>query len=113
MKYKYGYLILAMAMTACSTLDQSLKLGGTMGALFGGAATFGAYSAGGQSPSLQTVTAGAAIGTAIGFLTSYLTHQSVALDRKSCDVEQTEMHFGDLPPSPFIVPKPNAKKGVK
>lgn len=98
-------------LSGCSTLDQSLELGAGMGTLAGGVATYGAYSAGGQTPSLQTMALGTSIGAILGLATAYFTYQSVSEDRKSCEADQIEMHFGDLPPSPFMVPKPQLKKG--
>ena len=108
-----AFAMTGLSLTACSTMDQSLELGAGLGTVMGAAATATAYSAGGQSPSLGTVAIGAGIGTAVGLITSYFTHQSVVEDRKACEAEQVEMHFGDLPPSPFLVPKPQAKKGPR
>ena len=105
--------IISFLFCSCSTLDQSLQLGGGLGALSGGVATYGGYSAGGKSPSFETVAIGAGIGAVVGLATSYFTHQAVVEDRKSCEADQVEMHFGDLPPSPFIIPKNNTKKGSR
>jgi hypothetical protein len=82
-----------------------------MGAATGAAATFAGSAAGGKSPSLETVAIGAGIGSAVGLLTSYLIHRSVEDTRSSSDSNQTEMRFGDLPPSPFVVPKTLPKGG--
>jgi len=111
--FRFACFLVAAGLTGCSTMDQSLELGSGLGFAVGTAATVGGYSAGGRSPSLETVAIGAGIGAAVGLVTSYFTHQSVADDRKSCEAEQVEMHFGDLPPSPFIVPKPQTKKGSR
>jgi hypothetical protein len=113
MKYKFACFLIAAGLTGCASMDQSLELGSGLGFAVGTAATLGGYSAGGHSPSIETVAVGAGIGAAIGLITSYFTHQSVAEDRKSCEADQIEMHFGDLPPSPFIVPKPQTKKGSR
>ncbi len=94
---------------ACSTLNDSLKLGAGVGAASGAAATYSAYSSNGSSPSFENVAIGAGIGMGLGLLTSYIVHKQVEEDRQSNQFQQTEMHFGDLPPSPFIMPKP--KKG--
>jgi hypothetical protein len=106
-------LLLASYGSGCATMDQSLQLGVGLGATTGAVATYGGYSAGGESPSLSTVAIGAGIGAALGLITSYFTHKSVVEDRKEYESDQIEMHFGDLPPSPFIVPKNQSKKGSK
>ena len=92
-------------------MDQSLELGGTMGMLVGAGATAGGYAAGGHGQSLEAIGIGAGIGTVIGLATSYFTHKAVESDRAACQADQIEMHFGDLPPSPFVVPNSKPKKG--
>ena len=72
-----------------------------------------AYSAGmlnGNDPKLQDVGIGAAFGFGIGLVTSYLVHESVAADRAESAAE-TELYFGDLPPSPFVIPQKKLKRG--
>lgn len=96
----------------CATMDQSLTLGGAMGAATGTAAALGSYAAAGKSVSAEGVAISAGVGTLLGLVTSYFTHKSVVEDRKAYDADQVEMHFGDLPPSPFIVPKSTSKKGA-
>ena len=105
-------LILMGAVTAlsgCATMTDSLKLGGTMGALTGATATAAGYSAAGKSPSLGNVALGAGLGLSLGIFAAYLTHSFTEKDRQSLWGEQTQMHFGDLPPSPFIVPRTNPR----
>lgn len=81
-----------------------------MGAATGAAATYaGQHSAGKYKG--QDVALGAAIGLGVGLITSYFTHKEVEEDRESYRSNQIEMHFGDLPPSPFLVPKYNKKGG--
>jgi hypothetical protein len=82
-----------------------------MGALSGAAATYAAHASTGAEPSFENVALGAGIGLGVGLLTSYITHRQVEDDRQSYLSQQTEMHFGDLPPSPFITPKMTPKKG--
>jgi hypothetical protein len=107
-------LVLSAWSDGCSTMDQSLALGGGIGTVAGATATFGGYFAGeSRTPSVGTIAIGAGIGMAVGLVTAYFTHKSVTDDRNSCEADHIEMHFGDLPPSPFIVPKPETKKGVK
>jgi len=97
----------------CATMHESLQLGASMGAITGGAATYAGHSGSGKSASFGDVALGAGIGLGVGLLTSYITHQQVEERRQSLYSEQTEMHFGDLPPSPFIVPKAAPKKGAR
>jgi hypothetical protein len=82
------FLSAFMFCTACTTLDQSFKLGATTGAFAGAAESYGAVSSVGRTPTLE----------------------EVATDRET-STRQTEIYFGDLPPSPFIIPSLNQKKG--
>lgn len=102
---------LLLTITACSTMNDSLKLGAALGAVTGAAATYSAQSATGGPVSGENIALGAGIGLGIGLLTSYVVHRQVESDRQSTDSQYTEMHFGDLPPSPFIMPRVNNKKG--
>ena len=100
----------AMLTSGCSTLDQSFRLGAATGAMAGAAATYAAGRAAGGEPKLEDVGVGASIGLGIGLLTSYFVHQSVAEDREAA-MRQTEIYFGDLPPSPFVIPNSNKRGG--
>ena len=113
MKYFHLFTLMGLALSGCSTLDQSIELGSGMGMAIGAGAMVAGSEAAGHSPSMESVAIGAGIGAVLGIATSYFTHKSVESDRKACEADQTEMHFGDLPPSPFIVPqKPQTKKGT-
>ncbi len=96
--------------TSCTTLDQSFRLGAATGALAGAAATYSADRATGSTPTLENVGLGAGIGLGLGLLTSYFVHKAVVEDRHETS-RQTEIYFGDLPPSPFVIPNLNSKKG--
>lgn len=96
--------------SACSTMNESLQLGAGMGAATGAAATYaGQHSAGKHKG--QDVALGTAIGLGVGLITSYFTHKGVEKDRESYRSNQIEMHFGDLPPSPFLIPQYKKKGG--
>lgn len=103
-----------MAMlTSCSTMNQSFQLGAGIGAASGIAAIYAGSAASGHNPNVSSVAISAGLGAGLGLLTSYLVHKSVEEDRASFQSDQTEMQFGDLPPSPFIVPKTKpTKKGA-
>jgi len=110
MKRKILIAVMLFA-SGCSTLGDSLKLGAGAGVLTGAAATYAAQSSNGNQPSLENVAAGAGIGLGVGLIISHFVHKSVEEERKTYQSEQIEMHFGDLPPSPFIMSKPTSKKG--
>ena len=75
-------LLAAMAsQTACSTLGESYQLGATMGGVAGAAAAYAAHSRDGEKPELENLAAGAAIGVALGLITSHFTHKKVEEDR--------------------------------
>lgn len=113
MKYRCVLPTIALLTSGCATMNDSLQLGAGMGAVTGATATYAGFSAGEKSPSIGTVAIGAGIGSALGMIVSYFTHKKVEEQRQSYQSDQTEMHFGDLPPSPFIVPKMTPKKGGK
>lgn len=104
---------MAALLASCSTMNQSFELGAGMGAASGAAAVYAGSIGQERGPSLSTVAIGVGVGAGIGLLTSYLVHRSVEDDRQALQTDQTEMHFGDLPPSPFIIPKtkPSKKRG--
>lgn len=102
----------AMLTSGCSTLDQSFRLGAATGAVAGASATYAAERASGRQPTFEDVGIGASIGLGIGLLTSYFVHQSVVEDRES-STRHTEIYFGDLPPSPFVIPGSNNKRGAR
>ncbi len=101
---------IAVLTSGCSTLDQSFRLGAATGAIAGAAATYASESASGRQPTFEDVGVAASIGLGLGLITSYFIHQSVIEDRES-SARQTEIYFGDLPPSPFVIPGSNNKKG--
>lgn len=85
-----------------------------MGAATGATATFVAHkSVSGESPAFGSVALGAGVGAIVGLATSYFVHKNVEEKREALKAEQTEMFFGDLPPSPFVVPKQSFKKGSR
>jgi len=48
----------------------------------------------------------------IGLIAAYLTHKLRSRrDENETARARTELHFGDLPPSPFLIPKAN-KRGA-
>lgn len=102
----------ACLLSSCSTMNQSFQLGGAMGFAGGALATYSGHRAGGVTPDLGQMATGAGIGLGIGLLTSYLVHGAVEEERRRNAFDETELHFGDLPPSPFLIPK-SQKQGGK
>ena len=88
--------------SACATLNESLELGATTGGLAGAAAMYTAEASTGQPPRMENVAVGAGIGIGVGLLTSYIMHRNVESNRNESRRDDMEMHFGDLPPSPFV-----------
>lgn len=109
MRILYSVCLIAL-MCSCSTLDQSMRLGAVTGALAGAAAMSATTSVTGQSISGEQIAQNATIGMGIGLITSYFIHKQVASDRQAA-LRQTELYFGDLPPSPFVLPAEIPKKG--
>ena len=103
-------LISASVFSGCTTLDKSFQLGGALGAATGAVATYAGSTAAGGSASSQEIGVGAGIGFAVGLLASYFIHERIISERaeKAAD---TELYFGDLPPSPFIIPLKKLKRG--
>lgn len=105
-------IAIATMLSSCSTMNQSMELGAGMGAASGVASAYAGSIGQPHGPSVSTVLIASGIGAGIGLLTSYFVHKSVEEDRLNAQADQMDMNFGDLPPSPFIVPKNKpTKKG--
>lgn len=111
------FLIPVLAVSSCASLKDSMILGGAVGA-----ASVAVPMAISQSTYNHKVDAGqvatsAAVGLGIGLLTSYIIHKTVEREVRPYSTSETpEMHFGDLPPSPFVMPPvqiEKTKKGTK
>jgi hypothetical protein len=98
--------------TSCTTMGQSFELGAATGILGGGLASYVGHTSANGKAGLEQVAMGAGIGLGVGLITAFFIHRSVAQDRADGQADETEMHFGDLPPSPFVVPKLTRKKAV-
>jgi len=109
----FALVPIAALLSSCATMNDSLQLGGGMGAVTGFAAVYAGHIGSEQKATFSDAAVGAGIGMGLGLITSYLVHRSVEEKRQSFQIDQTEMIFGDLPPSPFIIPKTKPKKGVR
>lgn len=93
-------------------MGDSLALGAGMGAATGLASTHIAFNATtGSGTSFDHLAVGAAIGASVGLLTSFITHKKIEETRKDTWQAETDIQFGDLPPSPFAFPKNSPRKG--
>lgn len=108
--FRFLFPLILLSNSACTTLNQSLELGAATGVLTGAGATYLAQTTSRSQASAVNVGYGAAVGLGVGLLTSYLIHQSVVQDRAD-NAHETEIRFGDLPPSPFVFPIPKPKGG--
>lgn len=97
-------------LTSCTTLDQSFQLGAATGALTGATTSLIANSGNGKTAEPETVAIGAAVGLGLGLFVSYFIHEQVVRDREDA-APCADIYFGDLPPSPFVIPQQNRKKG--
>lgn len=113
MKRMQVFLALPLLASGCSTMDQSLKLGGSLGAASGAAALYAGYAATGAENRGRAAMLGATVGLGFGLLTSYLIHRQVDAEREDFSADQLDMHFGDLPPSPFLIPRSMQKGGKR
>lgn len=111
MRFRSVAIFAGMLCHGCSTLDQSLRMGAIAGSLAGAGATYAGAQSAGANPSLENVGIGASIGMAVGLISSYFIHESIVQDREDAD-QQTQIFFGDLPPSPFVIPN-SKKKGAR
>lgn len=107
--HKLVFSALLLSTSACSTLNESVQLGASMGAVSGAAVTSIAYADAGVKPESDVILSGAAIGMAVGLITSYITHKEVEQTRYT-PTDDPQTYFGDLPPNPFVIPK-NKKGG--
>ena len=66
MKYLHLFTLMGLALSGCSTLDQSIELGSGMGMAIGAGAMVAGSEAAGHSPSMESVAIGAGIGAVSG-----------------------------------------------
>ena len=102
-----------LLISSCTTLNDSMMLGATVGALTSVAEMSAANNKIDKGVSNDELASGAGIGIALGLITSYLIHKDVIEKRGDVYQNLPEIHFGDLPPSPFIMSPTIKKKGGK
>lgn len=102
-----------LLLSSCTTMNDSMLLGATLGGITSVAATSSAHNKADRNASNDDLTSSAGIGIALGLITSYLIHKDVAEKRGDIYTNNPEIYFGDLPPSPFIMTPPAKKKGGK
>ena len=107
MKY---FILSFLCLSSCTTLDQSIRLGATSGALTGAAAVYSGQNMSGRPPTSEEAFSAITLGAGLGIIMSYFVHQQVTSDREDA-ARQTEIYFGDLPPSPFVIPGRSRRGG--
>lgn len=103
------FLSTLLLLTSCTTLDESFRLGAVTGALSGAGAAYALESSTGATPRFENVGAAAGFGLGLGLIMAYFVHKEVTEDREENN-RQTDIYFGDLPPSPFVIPNQNTRK---
>lgn len=95
----------SLFVTGCSSSSQSLQLGGVTGALVGAAAIAAgsAAASGNERIKGKSIVIGAEVGSLLGLGMAFAIHRAVESDRRLTQENETELHFGDLPPNPFDV----------
>lgn len=99
-------------LTACATLNDSMLLGASVGAITAGFATSTASQSIGKTATIDEMTTNASVGIVVGLISAFLIHENTRELRLDSYYQTPEIYFGDLPPSPFIM-TPSEKKGRK
>ena len=95
-------LILGASLSACSSLPESLTLGGAAGLSVGAYTGAVADSGPRHEARAKNIAIASSVGLGIGLLSSYLVHRHVEKRVESAAAPaQVETYFGDLPPNPF------------
>jgi hypothetical protein len=103
-------LCMSGILCSCTTLNRSLQFGSIAGSVVGATATYVSQNSVGANPTLENVGIGASIGMALGLISSYFIHSSIVEERVD-QIRETQIYFGDLPPSPFLIPTKSKKGG--
>ena len=101
-----------LLLNSCATLNDSIILGASIGAVGGIAASSSTYDKNGNSFTKEEQLSNIGLGLAIGAIAAYFIHDNTTEYRKDYYYNNPEIYFGDLPPSPFIM-TPNEKKRGK
>lgn len=102
-----------LLLNSCASLNDSMMLGGALGAMSGAMATNYSNQKIGRTASTEELNTSAATGIAIGLITAFFVHKDIQDKRDEFYKSGPEIYFGDLPPSPFIMTPSLKKKGVK
>ena len=102
--YRISFFAILLSVTACSTLNKSVLLGGAIGAVAGAAATSAGEHSAGINPKSNDITSAALVGLGLGVITASIIHNANSQDEQNAQ-SGPQMYFGDLPPSPFVFPR--------
>ena len=94
--YKIIFPTALLSLTACSTLNESMQLGASLGAISGAAATYTAENSRGEKPNSDNIMAGAAIGLITGLITSHI------VPNKSAERREEKAIFNQPCRGPFL-----------
>lgn len=93
-------IIMSILLTSCSTLDQTVRLGSSLGSITGASTVLVGASVSHTNAKVEDVLVATGIGAIVGTALSFLIYKQ--LDKERIDyVHQTEVQFGDLPQNPF------------
>lgn len=103
-------IIMCFLLTSCSTLDQSVRLGSSLGSVTGASTVLVGASVSHTNAKAEDVLVAAGIGAIVGTAISYLIHKQIDKERTDY-VHKTEVQFGDLPQNPFQFSIPATRGG--
>jgi hypothetical protein len=108
MKIFFKNFLPLFLLCSCSTLRDSLLLGGTTGLVVGGYTGSIAPTYDDKSAKSENIAAGIAVGVGVGVLGAYILHKQMEeRQNKVAPVQHDpKIHFGELPPNPFTPPEP-------
>lgn len=101
-----------LLLNSCATLNDSLILGASIGAVSGSAISSSTYDKNGNSFTKEEHLSNVGLGLVVGAIAAYFIHDNTTEYRKDYYYNNPEIYFGDLPPSPFIM-TPNEKRRGK
>ncbi len=102
--YRIVFAAFLLSITACSTFNRSVLLGGALGATAVASAVSAGEHSAGITPKSNDITSAALVGLGLGVITASIIQNANSQDDESKQ-SGPKMYFGDLPPSPFVFPR--------
>jgi hypothetical protein len=100
----------AALLPSCTSMSRAMELGGAMGAASSAIAVSWERASGGDRSPKGDILVASSIGLGVGLMAAYLIQKS-SEEHIASSAPEVDMHFGDLPPSPFLFPT-TSKKGA-